>query len=181
MLVTIKGQNVLIVKFTKLTYTVTLFNWLSMIRQILQAIWLVLTSDLLEERRIDYFTINDISLFYRAKQIDFIFSWVCTVKKSIKDVRITNNRQTARSARKRGCASHGWHWFCVWLVEKIRETGFLDQLQSKGKKPKAILDSQLKIALTWWRRIRLMSELFDVILGQAAFHYIFHHQFYSFS
>ena len=46
---------------------------------IIQAIWLVLTYDLSEERRINDLTINNI-LFLIIKQIDSLMLWVCSVR-----------------------------------------------------------------------------------------------------
>ena len=80
------------------------------IRWILHPFWLALMYDLSEDRRIDDVTINDILLFYHAKQTDSLFLYICSVKGHScgKNKKTVVRTKWGHARRSRVC--YWWEW-----------------------------------------------------------------------
>ena len=60
--------------------------------------WLVLSCDLLERRRIDDVTINNVLTLYCIKKTDSMLPWVCTVKYHIRRKNVVGSSVTHPAA-----------------------------------------------------------------------------------
>ena len=71
-------EDLLIFSLKHRTINMLLLN-IVIISRIIHAFWLVLSYGLLEEKRKDDVTANNILLLYLIKQIDSVLLWVCIV------------------------------------------------------------------------------------------------------